>query len=91
VGAWNLSDERATLSKGAGEIRLHCHSGKVFMVASSMAPVTMTVMVDGKPQPAVTVHESRLYTLFDSSDYRDHALTLTIPQPGLSAFTFTFG
>jgi thiol-disulfide isomerase/thioredoxin len=91
VGDWTLTGERATLAKGAGEIHLHCHSGKVFMVASSTAPVTLTVMVDGKPQPAVTVHESRLYTLFDSSDYSDHMLTITIPQPGVSAFTFTFG
>jgi hypothetical protein len=61
------------------------------MVASSTAPVTLSVTVDGKPQPAVTVHESRLYTLFDSGDYRDHMVTITIPQAGFSAFTFTFG
>ncbi len=91
VGAWKLSGERATLAKGSGEIHLHCHSGKVFMVASSVAPVTMSVTVDGHAQPAVTVHESRLYTLFDSGDYADHMVTLAIPQPGLSAFTFTFG
>jgi hypothetical protein len=47
--------------------------------------------VDGKPQPPVTVHESRLYTLFDSTDYRDHTVAITVPQPGFSAFTFTFG
>jgi thiol-disulfide isomerase/thioredoxin len=91
TGPWTLTGERATLAKAGGEIQLHCHAGKVFMVASSTAPVTLSVTVDGKPQPAVTVHESRLYTLFDSGDYRDHMVTITIPQAGFSAFTFTFG
>jgi thiol-disulfide isomerase/thioredoxin len=90
-GEWNLSGERATLAKGAGEIHLHCHAGKVFMVASSASPVTLSVTVDGKPQPPVTVHESRLYTLFDSGDYHDHSVTVAAPKAGFSAFTFTFG
>ena len=91
VGSWSLSGERATLAKGGGEIHLHCHAGKVFMVANSTAPVTLSITVDGKAQPPVTVRESRLYTLFDGTDYRDHILAIAVPQAGLSAFTFTFG
>ncbi len=91
TGDWTLSGEKAVLARGGGEIQLHCHSGKVFMVASSAAPVTLSVTVDGKAQPAVTVQGSRLYTLFESGDYRDHMVTVAIPQPGFSAFTFTFG
>ena len=48
VGSWSLSGERATLAKGGGEIQLHCHAGKVFMVANSTAPVTLSITVDGK-------------------------------------------
>ena len=91
VGAWTLTGETAILAKDGGEIHLHCRSGKVFMVANSKAPATLLVTVDGKAQPMVTVRESRLYTLFESTDYRDHIVNITIPQAGFSAFTFTFG
>jgi thiol-disulfide isomerase/thioredoxin len=90
-GAWTLSAERATLARGPGEIHVRCHAGKIFIVASSVNPVTVSIAVDGKAEPPITVQESRLYTLFDSTDYRDHSVTLTVQKPGLSAFTFTFG
>ncbi len=91
IGAWDLTGEQARLAKDGGEIALHCHSGKVFMVASSATPVTLGVMVDGKAQPNVTVQASRLYTLFDSNAYADHVVRITVPKAGFQAFTFTFG
>jgi len=91
VGAWDLTGEQARLAKDGGEIALHCRSGKVFMVASSTAPVTLAVSVDGKAQPPVTVQASRLYTLFDSNTYGDHMVRITVPKAGFQAFTFTFG
>ncbi|WP_419728821.1 redoxin domain-containing protein [Lichenicola sp.] len=91
VGRWSLAGESATLAQPGGRILLHCRSGKIFMVASSTAPVTVKVTVDGKPAADVTIQGSRLYTLFDSSDYGEHELELDIPRAGLSAFTFTFG
>jgi thiol-disulfide isomerase/thioredoxin len=91
AGAWDLSPEKATLAQDGGEITLHCRSGKVFMVASSAAPVTLSITVDGKHQPDVTVQESRLYTLFDSNDYREHMVTIKVPKAGFAAYTFTFG
>ena len=91
VGTWSLSGEKARLVKAGGEIHLHCHAGKVFMVASASRPVTLQVSVDGKAVPAVQVGESRLYTLLDGGEYSDHDVVVTIAQPGLEAFTFTFG
>jgi thiol-disulfide isomerase/thioredoxin len=90
-GSWTLAGEHATLAGNGGKIELHCRSGKVFMVASSPKPQTLSVSVDGKPAGTVAVHESRLYTLFDSNDYREHTVTVTIPNAGFAAYTFTFG
>ena len=90
-GAWDLSGEHATLAKDGGRIVLHCRSGKVFMVASSPQPATLSVTVDGKPQPSVVVKDSRLYTLFDSTDYGEHTVSVSIDKAGFEAFTFTFG
>ena len=91
AGDWDLSGEHATLAKSGGHILLHCRSGKVFMVASSVQPATLSIMVDGKPQPSVVVKDSRLYTLFDSADYGEHTVSVSVDKAGFEAFTFTFG
>jgi len=91
VGTWTLAAENATLARDGGMVNLAFQSGEVFMVASSERPVTVGVVVDGRPQPLVTVQESRLYTLSDSGDYGQHVMTLAIPKAGFEAFTFTFG
>jgi thiol-disulfide isomerase/thioredoxin len=91
VGDWTINPEDATLAKDQGAVVLRFKSGKVYMVASSASPVTLSVSVDGKPQPPLTVEASRLYTLFDSEDYGEHVLEVKIPKAGLRAYTFTFG
>ncbi len=91
VGTWKLAAENAMLARDGGAVNLAFQSGKVFMVASSERPVTVGIVVDGQPQPPVTVQESRLYTLFDSGDYGRHVMTLSILKAGFEAFTFTFG
>ena len=91
AGEWQFGNDHAELIKGTGKIQLHFSSGKLFMVASSDKPVTLQIMVDGKPQPAITVNTSQLYTLFDSDEYRDHNVDIEIPSAGFQAFTFTFG
>lgn len=90
-GAWEITDKYARLAGAHGELQLHFSAGKLNMVASSGQPVTLEISIDGKPQPAVTVQASRLYTLFESGDHREHSLILRIPQAGLQIYTFSFG
>jgi len=91
-GNWQFLPDKATLISGDGKIKLHFSAGKLFMVAQSLyQPITLKITVDGKPQPDVTVYQSQLYTLFNSNNYTDHVIEITIPNPGLDAFTFTFG
>lgn len=90
-GRWRIDSMHAMLAGGKGAIRLHFHAGKVFMVASSPSPVTLTITVDGKPQPPVTVQESGMYTLFKSDDYSDHEIVIDVPKSGFQAYSFTFG
>jgi thiol-disulfide isomerase/thioredoxin len=91
VGDWTLSDEKAVAARAGAAIVLHCHAGKVFMVASSKESVAVSITVDGKKLADVQVQASRLYTLFDSNDYQDHTVTIAIAKPGFTAYTFTFG
>jgi thiol-disulfide isomerase/thioredoxin len=90
-GSWQFSGKSAELLGSSGQINLKFHSGKVFIVASSQIPATLTITVDGKKQPSTIVQESKLYTLFDSQDYSDHVIEININQTGFEAFTFTFG
>jgi thiol-disulfide isomerase/thioredoxin len=90
-GTWEFKNDKAILSGGPGKIRLKFYSGKIFMVASSAKETTLQITVDGKAQPDVLVGDSQLYTLFDSTDYSEHVIDITIQDGGFEAFTFTFG
>jgi len=90
-GEWQFGNDHAELTKGPGKIRLHFSSGKLFMVAAADKLVKLKISVDGKLQPVVAVQMSRLYTLFDSNDYREHMIEIEIPSKDFKAFTFTFG
>lgn len=90
-GSWQFSPQNLQLVSGTGTIKLKFHSGKVYIVAASATPATLTITVDGKVQPAVVVQKSQLYTLFDSGNYVDHIIEIQANTPGFQAFTFTFG
>lgn len=90
-GNWQFSRENVKLISGQGKIWLKFHAGKIHIVASSQSPAKLTITVDGKSQPAITVKNSELYTPFDSNDYTDHVIEITVNQAGFEAFTFTFG
>ncbi len=61
----------------------------------------VNVLLDGKPiinnagadvsNSTVTIKVDQLYSLVQGSDYGVHTLELDIPEPGLRAYTFTFG
>ena len=89
-GTWKISADNATLSADGGEILLRFRAPKVNIVAGSLASQTLSITVDGKPQPPVTVQGSQLYSLYSGTP-SEHVLRVTIPKAGLSAFTFSFG
>jgi len=90
-GNWDLANEHASLSEGPGQIAVRFRAAKVHLVASSDVPVALGINVDGREQPPATVHNGRLYTLFDGGTSAERVLRLSIPSPGLKAYTFTFG
>jgi len=89
-GAWKISADNATLRTDDGEILLRFRAPKVNIVAGSPSSQTLSITVDGKPQPPVTVQGAQLYSLY-SGPPGEHMLRLRIPKAGLSAFTFSFG
>ena len=90
-GTWQFDGEKATLTEGAGKIRLKFSSGKVHMVAKADKTVSVNITVDEKNTASVEIGASGLYTLFDSENYKEHIIDIEIPEGGFEAFTFTFG
>jgi hypothetical protein len=89
-GRWNVTEDRVTSSADGDEIVLRFNAPKVHLVAGSLSPQTLSVIVDGTPQPPVTVDGSRLYSLYSGAG-GEHVLRLRAPNAGLSAYSFTFG
>jgi thiol-disulfide isomerase/thioredoxin len=89
-GVWKLSGDHAMSSADGDDILLRFNAPKVNLVAGSASPQTVSVTVDGTPQPPVTVDGSRLYSLYGGSS-GEHVLRLKVLKAGLSAYTFTFG
>lgn len=93
AGMWRLEAEKAVLVRDGGKIKLHFKSAKVHMVVSSPKEggQSITARVDNYPATVLHIGTPGLYTVFDSADYGDHVLEITIPDAGFEAFTFTFG
>ncbi|MDE2001856.1 MAG: thiol-disulfide isomerase, partial [Patescibacteria group bacterium] len=102
-GSWNFQDQYAENTSADAHIVYHYSSQDVYMVAASDTTVSMTVLRDGKPVGAaagedvssngtVSIHADRLYKLVhDPAGAGEHTLELIIHNPGLQAYTFTFG
>ena len=89
-GTWDFAPEYATSQTSASAVFKYS-AKNVYMVASSDTGVDVDVYVDDVFQKTIHIKDQQLYTLVQGADYSTHALRLKISNPGLNAFTFTFG
>ncbi|HXA02975.1 MAG TPA: cytochrome c biogenesis protein DipZ [Cytophagaceae bacterium] len=91
-GTWQFENEYVKLISSSGKVKLRFYSGKVYMVAKpSGKNVKAIIYVDGKKLSKINVNESKLYTLFNSDEYKEHSLEIQFDDSGVELFTFTFG
>ncbi len=104
-GRWQVATEFARADAAPATIAISFKAKQVNMVAAANHSVPVTATLDGAPIEAaagqdvtagnastVTVDEHRLYEIVDNpSGYERHTLRLTVEEPGLEAYTFTFG
>jgi thiol-disulfide isomerase/thioredoxin len=105
-GAWDFQNEYADNIYPGAKIIFRYNAKNVHFVASAKENTTIQVLRDGKPlgnesgkdvsringSSIVTINEPRLYTLVeDPMGYGEHTLEIIVENPGLHAFTFTFG
>jgi len=93
-GKWDFEDQYAQNENAGATVTYEYDSKNVYMVAASAnptQPVAVQVILDGKPDGTIMVQANQLYNIVQGSDYGVHTLQLIVTQPGLQAYTFTFG
>lgn len=105
-GSWNVEAERAVLQTAPGKIAFRFHSRDFHMVLGlqrSGAPVRFKLLLDGAvpgddcgsdatPDGAGEVREPRLYQLIrQKGRIEDRVCEIEFLDPGVQAFSFTFG
>lgn len=106
VGDWDFQSEFAENKTPNVKIIFRYKTKDVYFVASSLQAAKIKVLRDGMPLKASfkgaditisggesfgTVKEDRLYKIIEDQTYGEHTLEIIIENPGLKAFTFTFG
>ena len=90
-GKWDFEDQYATNQNAGATVTYEYDAKNVYMVASAASPVTVEIFVDGKSTGTITVQANQLYNIVQGDSYGAHTLKLIVQNPGLKAYTFTFG
>jgi hypothetical protein len=104
-GSWNFQPEYAQNQEAGDQITYEYDAKNMYIVAASGTgqPITLKVTLDGQPVPAdmrgadvnanseMTINGDRLYDIIQGQAYGEHILQITIENPGLQGYTFTFG
>jgi len=106
VGNWTIGQQMTVLNRAPGKIVFRFHARDLHLVlgpAGEKTPVRFRVTLDGKAPGAAhgadtdaagngTVTSQRLYQLIrQSGAIADHAFAIEFLDPGVQAYSFTFG
>lgn len=105
VGNWSFTQEYAENLNEGSRIVFRYSAKNVYFVASAEKATMIKVLRDGVPvgeekgvdledalgESVAIVQESQLYHLIEEGESGEHTLEITAMQPGLKAYTFTFG
>ncbi len=105
AGEWKVGPQIALLEKAGGQIAYRFHARDLHLVMGSGTgqPIRFRVLIDGTPpgpdhgadtdaQGYGTVSFHRLYQLVrQRGDVEDRTFTIEFLDPGVQAFSFTFG
>jgi cytochrome c biogenesis protein CcdA/thiol-disulfide isomerase/thioredoxin len=106
AGNWTIGKQATVLNKAPGEVSFRFHARDLHFVlgpADGKTPVRFRVTLDGHAPGAMhgmdtdaagegTVTSERLYQLIrQSGPIADHTFTIEFLDPGVQAYSFTFG
>ena len=107
TGRWTIGEEKSVLDAAGGKITFYFHARDLHLVlgpASGNKPVRFKISLDGQPPGAAhgvdtdeagmgTVTSQRLYQLIRQRQgaVTDHTFSIEFLDPGVEAYSFTFG
>ncbi len=106
TGRWTIGEQKDVLAEAGGKISFRFHARDLHLVlgpASGGKPVRFKVTLDGQPpgdnhgvdigaNGNGTVTSQRLYQLIRQKDgVADHTFSIQFLDPGVEAYSFTFG
>ncbi|HSX24532.1 MAG TPA: redoxin domain-containing protein [Candidatus Andersenbacteria bacterium] len=90
-GSWNVQQEYAENQSANASISYRYQAKHVYFVAGSSQANSVQIYRDGVLVKTISIQANQLYSLIDETDSGAHTLKLIIQNPGLQAYTFTFG
>lgn len=92
-GHWQINADHIVSTGNDAKIRLNFNAQKVFMVLGSSTgkSISVALFLDGKALNELVVNRDTLYQLVDRKTAGNGLLEIRANQPGLEAYTFTFG
>jgi hypothetical protein len=106
TGRWTIGEQKDVLATAGGKINFRFHARDLHLVLGPAAggkPVRFKVTLDGQPPGdnhgvdidaggSGTVTSQRLYQLIrQQSGVSDHTFSIQFFDPGVEAYSFTFG
>lgn len=91
TGTWTVAADHIHSETDNSEITLNFIANHVYIVMQSDKPQQVSVLLDGKKEGTILIHEPRAYEVIDlKKNYGRHTLTLQC-QKNINAYVFTFG
>ena len=90
-GTWNMTPEYVENSTAPASIVFNYEAKNIYMTAGSLSGVQLEIYRDNILVNKITIKDEKLYTLIEGTGYGSHTIRINILNPGLKAFTFTFG
>ena len=91
AGDWDFSQEYAENKTANAKVIFRYQAKNVYFVAQAAEENKISIFQDGQLIKSEIVKPAQLYKLIEDKDYGEHTLEIQIKEPGLRAFTFTFG
>ena len=91
TGTWTITADHIHSETNNSEITLNFIANHVYIVMQSDKPQQVSILLDGKKEGTILVHEPRAYEVIDlKENYGRHTLTLQCNKD-INAYVFTFG
>lgn len=92
-GDWMIEAEKIISAGQGSALRFHFNAQKVFLVMGTQSdkPVSIKLLLDGKPLKTLQITNHTLYELVDLHSFGTGLLEIQVEAPGLEIYAFTFG